>query len=439
MAAINVNAPLTPFDNEEFIDMSTSDGVKKYKQITTGLKEKFDLSKQSLPNFLELLRIELQNFRLLKVFNVVTDRPTAGTVTVANYFDDPSLATKAQIQAHAANVWERTAADQRPLVNHPGLVIGTAQERRDTITEYRNIRMQKTEMVWHLIYNSCTNVAQTELATKSNDYTFGGYCDGLCLLEIIFSKLSPSTAIGTDTYKKQLEKADIATFNNDVTLLCDFFSKTKRAIEKAGDRKYKEYRRLLFDSLETANCDEFVMLTKLDRDKFHQGLPGFNFGEIIATATKRYNDLLATNKFHIKTAINNEVVALNASLLEVKKELSSLRDKNTSNDNKGPRNNKRRRIKQVQTGREWCFEGHGDKKTIEKNGKTYHACKKCGERYGKDAMWVLHEVHQDIAPPRNNVERPTGLRVNQDLKTAMMAATTQEDVESLLAQFNVKD
>ena len=124
--------------------------------------------------------------------------------------------------------------------------------------------------------------------------------------------------------------------------------------------------------------------------------------------------------------------------MEVKKELSSLKNKNSSN-NDGEPANKRRRVKQIQTGREWCFEGHGDKKTIEKNGKTYHACTKCGDRYGKTAMWVLHEVHKDIAPPRkNDGEAPTSLRVNQDLKTAMMAATTQEDVESLLEQFNVK-
>ena len=92
MAATNANASLTPFDNEEFIDMSTSEGVKKYKQITTGLKEKFDLKKPNLATFLELLKIELQNFRLMKVFDVVTDRQT-GTVTTINYFDDPSLVT----------------------------------------------------------------------------------------------------------------------------------------------------------------------------------------------------------------------------------------------------------------------------------------------------------------------------------------------------------
>ena len=286
MAATNANASLTPFDNEEFIDMSTSEGVKKYKQITTGLKEKFDLKKPNLATFLELLKIELQNFRLMKVFDVVTDRQV-GTVTLINYFDDPSLVTKAQIKAHAKNVWERTTRHQLPLVNHTGFVIGSASDKKDIITEYRNIRMQKDEMVWHLIYNSCTNDAQSELATKSSDYTFGGYSDGLCLLEIIFSKLNPPTAIGTDTLKKQLEKADIASFDHDVVQLCEFFETTKRAIEKGGDRIYAEYRRLLFDSLETARCDEFVMLTKLDRDKFHQEHTGFSFDEIIATATKR--------------------------------------------------------------------------------------------------------------------------------------------------------
>ena len=55
-------------------------------------------------------------------------------------------------------------------------------------------------------------------------------------------------------------------------------------------------------------------------------------------------------------------------------------------------------------------------------------------------MWVLHKEHKDIAPPwQNGGAAPTSLRVNQDLKTAMMAATTQEDMESLLEQFNVKD
>ena len=127
-------------------------------------------------------------------------------------------------------------------------------------------------MVWHLIYNLCTNKAQSELATKLTNYLSGSYSDGLCLLNIIFAKLNPSTTIGTDTYNKQLEKVDIASsFDHDVIKLCDFFLSTKRAIEKGGDCTYTEYSRLFFDALEITHCAEFVMLTKLDRDEFHQG------------------------------------------------------------------------------------------------------------------------------------------------------------------------
>ena len=91
MATINANAPLTPFDNDKFIDTSSSDGIKKYSKVTERLKEKFDLTKQNLRTFLELLKIDLQKCQLMKVFDVVTDRPTVETVTKINYFDDPGL------------------------------------------------------------------------------------------------------------------------------------------------------------------------------------------------------------------------------------------------------------------------------------------------------------------------------------------------------------
>ena len=64
-------------------------------------------------------------------------------------------------------------------------------------------------------------------------------------------------------------------------------------------------------------------------------------------------------------------------------------------------------------------------------------------------MYVLHEEaeHEDLPPKRTGTNpksnyggsKKSKLTVNEDLKVAMLACTTEEDVQALIEQFQAKE
>ena len=92
------------YDN--VIDVNTPDGQKLYFKVVKGLEDdkKFSGEKEDLAQWLEYIRPMLVKFRLLPALDVVIGRPTATTVELVNYFDDPGRVTSDQLVAHVNNL-----------------------------------------------------------------------------------------------------------------------------------------------------------------------------------------------------------------------------------------------------------------------------------------------------------------------------------------------
>ena len=99
-----------------------------------------------------------------------------------------------------------------------------------------------------------------------------------------------------------------------------------------------------------------------------------------------------------------------------------------------------RKCLQIYDESRWKFEEKGP--TIQFKGKTHYKCSRCGDRYGMGHMYVLHQEadHKDLPQKRavaslGGGPQKTRLTVNEDLKVAMLACTTSEDVQALIDQF----
>ena len=94
----------------------------------------------------------------------------------------------------------------------------------------------------------------------------------------------------------------------------------------------------------------------------------------------------------------------------------------------------------------WKFEEKGPQLVHRK--KTHFKCTKCGDRYGMAHMYVLHpeKDHKDLPQKRistnnggSNTSKKPNLTVNEDLKVAMLACSSEADVQALIEQFQEKE
>ena len=287
------------------------------------------------------------------------------------------------------------------------------------------------------------------------------YDDGTSLLGVIFSKVDPSTVVGVSNLKGLIEKADLAAFNHIVPDMLVFFKRTKMKIEAAGDRNYKEYGRLLFDALMTSQNKAFLNLTTISNAAHEEGKQVLTFAEIAMDATNRYNTLLSRGRWVQDLQDGGEMVqALKAEVTVLKEKMKNLKAPQGATALKAetekvtgppvtlptPRTEQKdgRKTLSIYDESRWKFAESGTTKQFK--GKTHHKCTKCGDRYGMGHMYVLHKEvdHKDLpqkraGATRGNDSKKSKLTVNEDLKVAMLACTTSDDVDALIAQFQAKE
>ena len=457
----------SPYDN--IIDIATPEGLKLHFKIVKGLDEgvKFSGDKEDLAEWLEHIRTELVKFRLLPALSVVVARPTANTVELVNFFEDSGRVNSTQLAEHVANVWAPVVLPpiQRPIRNPDGLG-GNAAQRRVRDLAHRAIMMQKSCQLGEMIFNSVQSKFQNELALEAETYQMTApngnvYDDGTALLGVIFAKVDPSTVVGVSNLKGLIEKADLADFNHSVPDMLTFFKRTKIKIESAGDRDYKEYQRLLYDALLTTQNKAFHNLTTISNAAHEEGKQVLTFAEIAMEANHRFNTLNSRGKWVQNLQDGGEIVqALKAEVTVLKERMKTLKAPQGATALKAetekvavpyvtlptPRTEQKdgRKTLSIYDESRWKFAESGATKQFK--GKTHHKCTRCGDRYGMGHMYVLHkeEDHKDLLQKRAGTSRggdnkKSKLTVNEDLKVAMLACTTSDEVDALIAQFQAKE
>ena len=294
------------------------------------------------------------------------------------------------------------------------------------------------------------------------------YIDGAAFFNLIFSKVDPSTVVGVANLKMQIEKADLASFAHNVADMIQHFKRIKGKIEAAGDRNYDEYCRLIWDALSTTQNKQFLMLTTLSKTQHDEGTFVQTFNQICLQAINRYNNLVACNKWAQDLQEGGEIVrALRATVQLLENKVASLGTQKgviaALTAKKGDPVNgpaapvcelPAQRTKQ-KDGRDtmsifdqnrWKFEEKGPQLVHRK--KTHFKCTKCGDRYGMAHMYVLHpeKDHKDLPQKRiitnnggSNTSKKPNLTVNEDLKVAMLACSSEADVQALIEQFQEKE
>ena len=162
----------SPYDN--VIDVNTAEGQKLYFKVVKGLEDdkKFSEDKEQLTQWLEHIRPVLVKFKLLPALDVVIGRPTATTVELVNFFDDPGWVTSDQLAAHFNNLWAPLPVlPQLPLhLRNPDGLGGAAAASRARKNAHRELMISKSCMLSELIFNSIATKYQPDLTLEAATY-----------------------------------------------------------------------------------------------------------------------------------------------------------------------------------------------------------------------------------------------------------------------------
>ena len=422
------NRLLTPF--EDILDFSTESGKSQYKLMTKPVQEKskFDGAKANYEKWMSLIAARLRNFNLFEALDIVVDRTNMGgglLITTRNLLTEPGLIKARDVTAHCDNIWGDFGMQ---LV--PTLELGPFD-----VYEYNLNRLKKHIALGALLFDSCTDDFQSEMLVHDDKFIREGKTCGVQFLLEIQKKVTPATKVSGSNLKTELESADLAGFDHNVSSLLTFFIKTRKAIKfDTGDAAYDEYVRLFFSALENSPSDSFNQLVTTERNDWENGVEKnlVTLGEVVV---RKYNNLTATGQWKptaSKKNLESKVVAMQATIDNLEKKATQNNNQQGNGSGNPPSSKNKRK-----TPEPWKFINETGELTMTNDNGLWYSCSKCGERHGKTMMWVKHkpEEHKDLS--KGPGKPPSKLTVNNDLKVAMQAATTKEEVEAVLTQFNL--
>lgn len=332
-----------------------------------------------------------------------------------------------------------------------------SQDEADIFTDIQI----KSSCIGSYIHASLTETAKKQLRAQQNLFTvqdFGGneYFDGPSYFYYIADIVDPDNSHMIENVRKQLRTLDAKDFGFSIIKLLAEFKLLIQKIDELGGRYDEEDQFLDFwDCLKTMREKEFSRYVRQEKDAYRK-LTRANRGNLesyIRDMTRKEVSMREDNEWNVMSAEDTMIMALVNTLENgngkkksgKKKEKSKSKTDKDKEKDKEPTTNpstedsfKKRDAKIP----EWkkTPPGKDDAKTIEKDGKTYHYCRKCRRGQGQ---WVLHKEsdHKDFkskskkegkevsfsADTKSDDGNEPAIKVNKQLLT---------NAKAYLAQFN---
>jgi hypothetical protein len=339
---------LTPaLANQNAIDLSSSQGIKLYKAITTPLATKFDGSSRKLVLFMDELRHKADEYGWNHTLLSVSDQHPI-TPTNRNLLLHHRLITMDNVRAHAT------------------VYIGTQQRVA-----------QDSNMMYVFLRDSLTEGARSRMANEHEKYDINGTPDGPCYLKTILVTYFVETIATNFLLRQKLQalpdaikqhKYNVGSFNAYVNELVQNLAQ--------GGEVTSDLMVYLFTAYEQVNDQSFHTYIAHKKEAYEEGSEQMTVTTLMNLALTKYN-LLAHKKSWLKKSPEEEqMVALAAQLKQAKAKIEGLSNASTSSSKADGITTSTRTGK---TGwrryAAWHFENPGGLTTLVKDGKTWYWCK----------------------------------------------------------------
>ena len=342
MAANNQQVPAEVFAANPFatnINPATTQGLKLWQAATASRDDadKLVLKISKAKEFIDAMKQDAAQFS----WGTLTSQINDGTQVRKDLIRDVRMLTLDHVRGTMKTIFQTpTAADPLSTThNNPTMfAIDPANTANDRPIFYNRVR---ANMIGLRIYNSLAKSSLTELKLKSHLFTWRSatgevFYDGVVMLYLILTKVTPHVRVGVSDLKKKLRNARLPNFNHSVPELTDFMQSQYDEIIEKG-RTHDDYVLDLFAALLSGKNDKFNTAIEAEQRRWERG-DTISHEDLIATAVSLYNNMYAAKTWKTQDGKDAKIVALTTQLknLEDKfKNGSSSKSSGSGNDKDG--------------------------------------------------------------------------------------------------------
>jgi hypothetical protein len=407
-----------PFNSE--INPSTTNGLKLFTAGTVARKEKLNATLSNSKPFLEAMRDDAADFGWgILISNVLVD---GNKKQILENFNDLDVEKVRKFMN--PTFFHRTDTNLPPTKNKPPMfTIDPINNEDDRKIFYNRVR---ANMIGMRIFNSLSEESKKSLRSKSELWKWTSadgeeFYDGVTMLQILVTKVKPSTRVGLTDLKDKIRSAKLANFSENVADMLDHMNDIYLEILKSSG-SHEDFLMDIFTALLTSKNEVFKAFIQRSKDDWETGTD-IEPDQLIATATEKYNNMVRQKNWKTSDSSNSKIVALATQVKELQEQLS----KSSSGASK-PSNDKKTPFLEVAEWRK--TKSFGD--SVEKDGRQWHWCS-IRHNNGK-GLYVTHkeEDHYSKYPPKSgtvpSTEKPTvksstnkPMSLSDNLKAAMVS------------------
>jgi hypothetical protein len=206
---------------------------------------------------------------------------------------------------------------------------------------------QNNQMMQESIWGSLTMRAQKSLSQHEPEYTFGGVICGPLLLKVIIRSATMDSRSTISILQAQLNDIDAyaAGVTGDVEKITEFFTENLDCLKASGANLDNEVD-VLFKGLKAVPCEEFRSYIGRKEELYTDGTLNITAKELAIVAQKRYTLMKTKGTFMKSQAIDHEIVAMKAEMVDLKGKLALSKNvEQAGTDKKGDGTKKQRQKK----------------------------------------------------------------------------------------------
>ena len=283
------------------IDVTTDRGFKLWEKATKGLPvdELYDMLQGKIKEFkagVDEACNRLHWGTIIQAIPIEFDEDGV-VMETASLLRDPTRVLVNIVKGNAEQIWRNT--DSNHVIDVTEADAGILQQ------------CVQSSMIAAWIKQSLTTAAKRKFALRSSEYCHVNNVDssyeddGPTMLRIIFDTADPSTTVGISNLKEKLMASTLSDYEQDVKEMLDKMEMTYQEI-LLKDGSYGDFMLNIFNSLETSTNSQFLKWLDGKRNEWEDGTLECNSSQLIAAATRKYNNLKSQNKTKKTTKKSND-------------------------------------------------------------------------------------------------------------------------------------
>ena len=387
-------------------------------------KKKYNLEPEKFREFADNLFLKMHRIATVNEFTIdVGGTPAVKHMILKEY----SRVTEAQVHAQRDLRW--------PAVDPPL----NDQVAFDKFTDCQI----KASVMGSYIHDSLTEAAKQQLSADREKFIVTSnpdheqFFDGPSYFHHIATLVDPDNGHLIEQPKSELRVLDVKNYNYDVQkMLADYKNLRRRVMDLGGTYSEDDQFLDLWQCVRTMKEKEFTMFVKnlKDAEAMKPKATRETVDSIITAICAKQVRMITDKEWNVMSPEETMVMSLVSFIENSGGGKSKKKKKNKDSDNKAEKDSKPDSKNDSESKEKskialWkkTPPKDGESRTMQRNNRTYHFCKKC---HGGKGMWVLHEEkdHKDGFKFNKADDKKEG---NSSSKTSANNSTKSNDDPSI--------